>query len=70
MIVFSFNMLTALPVSSYSDDDNTGATIGAMVGGIVGIILIALLISVILWCYCKQCKKKTKSGMLKNVKIH
>ena len=59
----SFNILTALPVSSDSDDDNSGAIVGAVVGGIVGIILMALLISMILCCYCKQCKKKTKSGM-------
>ena len=54
---------SALPEFSDSDDDNIGAIVGAVVGGIVVIILTTLLISVILCCYCKQCKKKTKSGM-------
>ena len=54
--------LTLLPESNNSDDDTTGVIIGAVVGGLVGITFITLLFLMILWCFHKECKKKSKSG--------
>ena len=61
---------SALPEFSDSDDDNIGAIVGAVVGGIMGMILITLSLLMILWCYYKQYKKKTESGMFTCVCVH